>query len=240
MSESDSLHPTEVFGLVADETRMGILRALAEAPREEYGSDLTFSELRELAGVRDSGQFNYHLDTLVGHFVDRSEEGYSLSYVGRLLYRTVIAGFFTKETSFSDLDAGSSCLGCGASLVAEYDGAVFEIECPDCGRQHEQVEFPPSAAETWEGEDLLRAFDQYVRHNLLLMSRDICMWCAGPMPAEVRLREDRRLTGDVESTAYVARSCENCQGFMWTTPGENVLYHPAVVSFFHERGVDVT
>lgn len=39
---------------------------------------------------------------------------------------------------------------------------------------------------------------------------------------------------------FLARECEHCGGFMFTLPGECVLYHPAVVSFFHERGVDVT
>ena len=35
----------------------------------------TFSELREAVGMRDSGQFNYHLDKLLGTFVRVTEEG---------------------------------------------------------------------------------------------------------------------------------------------------------------------
>jgi len=77
VTDSDSPDPADVFGVVADETRMTILRALAEAPYEEYEGALTFSELRELAGIRDSGKFNYHLDTLGGLFAERPEDGYT-------------------------------------------------------------------------------------------------------------------------------------------------------------------
>jgi len=39
---------------------------------------------------------------------------------------------------------------------------------------------------------------------------------------------------------FLARECEHCGGFVFTLPGECRLYHPAVVSCFHERGVDAT
>ncbi|WP_137283376.1 winged helix-turn-helix domain-containing protein [Halorussus salinisoli] len=232
MSDSDSPNPADVFGVVADETRMTILRALAEAPYEEYEGTLTFSELRERAGIRDSGQFNYHLDTLVGQFVERTDDGYGLTYPGELLYRTIVAGLFTRRTELESRDVDSECLDCGAPLEMAYDEAVLRIVCSDCDREYMSVEFPPSAVES-RGDDCLETFDQWVRHHVLLMNRDVCVWCAGPMPGELRYRDD-------DEAPYVARNCEHCGGFMWTTPGETVLYHPAVVSFFYERGVDVT
>ena len=36
------------------------------------------------------------------------------------------------------------------------------------------------------------------------------------------------------------RNCEHRGGFVWTTPGEVVLDYPADVSFFYQRGADVT
>ncbi|WP_135825639.1 winged helix-turn-helix domain-containing protein [Halorussus ruber] len=235
MSESDQPNPADVFRVVADETRMTILRALAEAPYDEYEEVLTFSQLRERAGIRDSGKFNYHLDTLVGQFVERTDEGYSLTYPGELLYRTIVAGLFTRETELEPRDIDSDCLDCGTSLEMSYDEAVLRITCPECEREYMTVEFPPSAVESRDADaDRLETFDQWVRHHVMLMNRDVCVWCAGRMPGELRYRSEE------DRIPYVAHTCEHCGGFMWTTPGETVLNHPAVVSFFYERGVDVT
>ncbi|WP_435179660.1 winged helix-turn-helix domain-containing protein [Halorussus sp. AFM4] len=240
MSEADGLNPAEAFGLVADETRMTVLRALAEAPYEEYEGVLSFSELRDRAGIRDSGKFNYHLQQLVGRFVRERDGGYSLTYPGDLLYRTVVSGFFTDETDAGDVEPESGCLDCGSALDVRYEDARLRIACPDCDREFQDVPFPPTAVENWGDDELLRAFDQWSRHNIMLFNRGVCKWCAGPMPGEFRRVDSDTLTGEDESAVFVARSCENCRGFMFTTPGENVLYHPAVVSFFHARGVDVT
>jgi DNA-binding transcriptional ArsR family regulator len=56
--------PDEAFAALGDPTRIAILRALFEDPHEPTA----FSDLRRAVGVRDSGQFNYHLGELV---VDR-------------------------------------------------------------------------------------------------------------------------------------------------------------------------
>lgn len=240
MTDDQPLSASDAFGLVADETRLAILRALGDAPYEEFEGELKFSQLRRRAGGPDSGKFNYHLQQLVGQFVRETDCGYTLTYSGGLLYRTVVAGFYTEEPDGDGFETDSRCLGCETPLRARYEDSRLRIECPDCERAYQDVPFPPSAVETWEDEELLRAFDQWGRHNILLFNRGICKWCAGPMPGEFRRVSRSGLTGEREFAVYVARQCENCRGFMLTTPGENVLYHPAVVSFFHERGVDVT
>ncbi|WP_158057557.1 helix-turn-helix transcriptional regulator [Halorussus halophilus] len=237
---NDESNAAAAFGLVADETRLSILWALGSAPYEEYGSSLRFSELRERAEVRDSGKFNYHLQQLVGPFVRERDDGYSLNYAGELLYRTVVAGFFTDEVDLEGLESDSRCLNCDTPLTARYEDNRLRVACSDCGREYQDVPFPPSAVETWDDDELLEAFDQWGRHNILLFNRGICKWCGGPMPGEFDRVSDSHLTGERESAVYVARTCENCHGFMFTTPGESVLNHPAVVSFFYERGIDVT
>ncbi|MFW5935339.1 MAG: DUF7347 domain-containing protein, partial [Halolamina sp.] len=50
MQEAD---PTDALAVLADETRVAILRALAEADEP-----LPFSELRRRADIRDPGRFN--------------------------------------------------------------------------------------------------------------------------------------------------------------------------------------
>jgi DNA-binding transcriptional ArsR family regulator len=78
--------PADAFALLADETRVAILRALAESWNEAgfgaaYG--LSFSELRERVGVRDSSRFNYHLQRLTGRFARKTDEGYVFGYADR-------------------------------------------------------------------------------------------------------------------------------------------------------------
>jgi len=69
--------PEEAYALLADGTRVAIVRALGESdgPR-------SFTALRERVGIRDSGRFNYHLQRLVGTFVERTECGYVLTEDG--------------------------------------------------------------------------------------------------------------------------------------------------------------
>lgn len=58
---------TDVFDALGNSTRMGIFRTLGDAQRDTPQSPaLTFTELKERAGVADKGNFNYHLDRLVG------------------------------------------------------------------------------------------------------------------------------------------------------------------------------
>lgn len=72
------LPPDEAFAALGNETRIAILLAL-----EGRGDALSYSELKRQVGVYDSGRFNYHLDRLLGHFVDGTSDGYRLRDVGR-------------------------------------------------------------------------------------------------------------------------------------------------------------
>lgn len=74
---------TEAFSLLGNEARLAVLLALWDAaePFDEAGSwdpaegnAVPFSELRDRVGMRDSGQLNYHLGELEGHFVEQTDE----------------------------------------------------------------------------------------------------------------------------------------------------------------------
>ena len=240
MSDAEDLGPGDAFELIANETRLEVVRVLAEASIGGRPVPLSFSELRRRVGMRDSGGFNYHLDRLEGTFVRKTEEGYRLRYPGTLLYRMIASGYFTSRTEIGPFGTGSACFDCGAELRAEFSDGTFEVECPDCGREYQGTDFPPSGTTHRSGEELLYAFDQYVRHQVLVIAQGICYWCTGPMSPEVQRRTDPGLAPEGGEVVFIARTCERCGGFMFTLPGECVLYHPAVVSFFHQRGVDVT
>ncbi len=83
-----------VFDLLSDETRLAIVRALAESRCDDPGRPaLTFSELRERVGARDAGRFNYHLGKLRGVLVEKTDAGY------RLTPRGVTAGTLLLDTT---------------------------------------------------------------------------------------------------------------------------------------------
>jgi DNA-binding transcriptional ArsR family regulator len=62
--------PEEAFAVLGNEIRLEILQRLGEADEP-----LAYSELFERMDYDDSGNFSYHLDQLVGHFVGRSDGG---------------------------------------------------------------------------------------------------------------------------------------------------------------------
>ncbi|QPV61769.1 helix-turn-helix transcriptional regulator [Halosimplex litoreum] len=69
--------PAEAFDVLGDQTRLSILRALADADEP-----LSFTRLRERCGVADSGRFSYHLRRLCEYFVRETGDGYELGHAG--------------------------------------------------------------------------------------------------------------------------------------------------------------
>lgn len=69
--------PVDALSVLGDETRMAILRELADAE-----DALPFSELRRRVGISDTGRFNYHLGKLCEYFVRDTDEGYELGHAG--------------------------------------------------------------------------------------------------------------------------------------------------------------
>lgn len=69
--------PVETFSLLANADRLVILKAVVQADKRGE-TPLSFSSLREMVDIRDSGRFPYHLRELTGHFLTRSADGYSL------------------------------------------------------------------------------------------------------------------------------------------------------------------
>ena len=104
--------PTDALAMLGDETRIAILRALADADEP-----LPFSELRKRAGVEDAGRFNYHLSKLREYFVREEGGGYTLRHAGS---RVVAAAgdaaavdLNGEELAASDADEPEQCPVCG-------------------------------------------------------------------------------------------------------------------------------
>lgn len=106
--------PTDALEVLGNEIRMGILRELAEAEHA-----LTFTELRERVGIRDTGKFNYHLTKLCSYFVRDTESGYELGHAGS---RVIAAG-----------DVEPSSESAAADATDDAKPADTTETCPVCG-----------------------------------------------------------------------------------------------------------
>lgn len=222
--------PDRAFWLLGDETRMAIINGVWESPDDT----VSFTELRARVGNPDSGQFNYHINKLTGHYLGKTDEGYSLTQAGREVIRAVLAGIFTEQpaTSPSRIDAG--CVECGSALIARFDEYGI-VECPDCGSTVMWNEFPPAGLTGRTTEAFARAFDRWVQTRFTLAMDGICPNCASQMTAEIHESGD----GD-DDELYTQHRCQSCKYEARIPVFGHAIRHPAVISFYHEAGVDVT
>ena len=127
------LSPDDAFAILGNDTRLSILRALWE--EYEPFSDpsdvgLSFAELQQRVGPVDSGNFNYHLGRLAGHFVRHTDSGYELSDAGRQVVEAIVAGTYTDNPSFEPTELDALCPECGGALEAAYENGILTVFCP--------------------------------------------------------------------------------------------------------------
>lgn len=92
---------------LAHETRVSILRALADADRP-----LAFTALKSRVGADDPGRFNYHLNELCEHYLRDTPEGYELNYRGEQILVAADGGVEIGNGQ-SPTAAGEECPVCG-------------------------------------------------------------------------------------------------------------------------------
>ncbi|MBP1986894.1 winged helix-turn-helix domain-containing protein [Halolamina salifodinae] len=228
----DCVEPADAFGLVANETRISILEALWTAE----GETVRFSELRETVGMRDSAQFNYHLDKLTDQFVRKVEAGYQLRHAGEKVVQAVLAGSFTEHPTIEPIDVDDPCVQCGAELQAVYDDEQLSIQCPDCGYGHGEYAFPPGGLTDRDDEEILAAFDQRVRHLHCLAKDGVCPECSGRMETTVE-RADACCVG---SSLTATHRCSQCNHQLCSAVGLALLDDSEVVGFHREHGVSLS
>lgn len=229
VGECNPVSPDEAFSLLGDETRLAILQAVWET---EQGR-ASFSELRDRVGSPDSGQFNYHLNKLTGHFLRSVEEGYALTQAGREVIRAVMAGSLTEQPETTVNPIEGSCVHCGEGLVIRYDQYGI-VECGSCGETVMWNEFPPAGLQERTPHEFAVAFDRWTKRRFQLAMDGICPSCAADMETAVGQPTD----GEEHSMAS-RHSCPNCKYEARVPLFGHVLTHPAVVAFYDAHGVNL-
>jgi len=253
-SQSD-IAPEEVFELLGNEIRMGILRALWAAydPLSTENA-LSFSELYEAVPVSDSGQFNYHLDKLRGRYVERTDGGYEFRPVGLKLVQSVIAGA-GQEGTFEPTDIAVDCRRCGGDTQLTYDGGRVYHVCTDCGGHFESEEYPegtlwgksfsPAGVAHRSPEELFATLTFLDWPMSARLTGNVCPRCSGVLEQSLAVCCDHE-PGDERPCRNCGYSepirahwvCAACKHHATGSVSGVVKNHPAVISFLHDHDVD--
>lgn len=222
--------PEETFALLGNETRMGILHALGETP----GEAVSFSELRDRVGERDSGKFNYHLQKLLDHFVRQTDAGYELTMAGQQMVGALVAGTYNTSVSFEPVAVDTPCPQCDGPLVAGYEDEHVRVYCTECDEFANQFPFPPGTLDQFDADELPAAFDRWLRVLFGQSLAGFCPNCAG--------RIDTRLEPGSEPAhpVRVKHRCARCGAVGEASPTVLLAHHPAGLAFYYDHGLDVT
>ncbi|PSQ27232.1 hypothetical protein BRD06_05185 [Halobacteriales archaeon QS_9_67_15] len=225
---------SETFALVAIERRFAVVRALWDLTSHPNES-VSFAALREQAGVRDSGQFNYHLGKLAPEFVRGDGDGYHLTEAGRRVVGTAVSGVYTDLDASVEPRSAGDCRVCEGTLELTYDEGVMMVRCRDCERRVFDMSTPPVLVAETDPEDLSTVLWRHAMAEVQRMNSGFCPYCGGPLDTAVELPEASDALNDVD-IKYGCAACERT--FQWNVYLA-ILDHPAVVDLFHDAGIDV-
>lgn len=259
MSESISEGTTadEAFGLLADATRIGILRAIWELTDPADPEPVAFSAIREHVDADDPGRLNYHLNKLRNHFIRRTSAGYELRESGTRMVHVLISGTANVHRTVDPVEIDVTCVFCGAPTVLSYADGFRYLRCSQCTAQCvdsypdgvlSMHELPPSGLLHRTPEEIHEADRIWSKHRRASVIDGICPDCSGRMPVTAF----RRCAGHNPSPQYdevcdrcgsifsteVVNTCEVCKS-VWKMPAEfHVANHPAVKAYFYEHGIE--
>ncbi len=232
MADDADTDPTRSgFELLSDETRLAVLRELAARRRDEpTDPTLGFSELRRRVGMRDSGNFNYHLSQLEGRFLQKTDEGYRIAPAGIEVVAAVVTGTYGTGEELGPTELDDPCPMCGEPLSATYADGLLTVACPN---DHEfRNTLPPGAVDERAIEAVVDLLTRTTRQDLELALDEVCPYCYGRLEWNVDVDTDRTMP-------EFDTGCDRC-GVRIEVPAAIVLTtHPDAVAFFHDHGVDV-
>lgn len=248
---------TDVFKLLGNDTRLAILLALWEA-YEPFTDDnaVPFSELQDWVGVRDRGQFNYHLRKLDGHFVESTDDGYELRNAGHKLVQAVVAGTGLQETSFDRTEIDRWCPYCGSATSITYENERLVHSCTSCEGAFASIgdeergtlsiwPFAPAGLSNRTPEEIFAAGTIYTIGRWATKISGICPECTGAVETWFDVCEEHAEGSDGAcpdcGRQYQVQArfvCTVCKNRMWGPPSILIAVHPTVMTWFSDRRLD--
>lgn len=250
-TDTATLPPDDAFSVLGNETRMDIVRTLGDA-----GTPLPFSELRERVGVSDSGQFNYHLDRLTGHFLEQGDDGYALTRAGERVVEAVLSGAVTQAPVVEPSLVEDSCQLCGGRSGITYEEEQVIVYCTECpgvyganigpeNHGHLGTLFlPPAGVKDRSPTELLRAAQIWGGHATMAAVSGVCPRCSAPIDESIEVCEEHDASGGDcgnchgRYAATVRFDCTNCIYERSGAFGVRLLTHTALLEFLTGHGIN--
>lgn len=233
MSPERSLSSEDAFAALGNEVRITILRVLIDAIESE-GRYLSFTEIYERLELDSTSQLSYHLGRLTGVFVRKSSEGYALTQIGERVVRAVLSGAYSEQPSFEPTTIEGSCPSCkSTTLSAVYRNPNLTVRCDSCETTVVTYELPPAESKGRTSVEILHSCDQRRYHEYGMALRGTCPMCGGETNREIHQH-------DGPGSHYCIATCVRCRHQVYSPLEVRLLYHPAVISFYWEHGVDAS
>lgn len=225
-------NPTEIFDSLTNPTRVDILQALASAHTESPTDPwVEYSELQDRVGIRDNGNFNYHLRELDG-FIEKGTAGYTLTRAGLDIMAAVQSGRFEDDWTWGPVDAPGACLFCEESVELRYEDGVLWLTC---GTDDHAMGLSASPAL------LVSQPDGAVIDTIAFLGnqwgattrRGICSDCQGCVEGQIEYG------GHQPDHYHYHATCHHCGAQHALPLGLYLVSHPVVWQFYERHGVDI-
>jgi hypothetical protein len=249
---TEALPPSEAFTLIGDKTRISILQALWDV-YDPYAADnaITFAELFDRVGTEDTGNFNYHLGKLKGHFIRRTDAGYELTAPGFKIVRAIIGGGITGDPAIRSASVDVTCERCGSTVEISYEDGTTWARCSSCEGYWSQrggeifgFSLPPAGLRDREPNEILTATIVYSIHRFNTIVDGICPECGATVDTALTVCVDHEPEGGIcdacgaHFMGIITSVCRSCK-FAWRSPSyAPVSQHPALISFYYEHGIE--
>lgn len=252
-----TLAPDDAFAVLGNETRMNILQTLGTVT-----DPLPFSELRDRVGVSDSGQFNYHLGKLEGHFIRKTDAGYILRQAGHRIREAVLSGAVTEAVVVDSTRIDAPCPYCNSPIEMSYREERLLIRCTECvGAFTDQratseafgtlpegtvtlLHLPSAAFKERSEAELLEAAHSWTYTEHVSMANGLCPRCTGRVDLSVDICSEHQTDQDIcehcnfRFGVISNHQCRNCSHPKRGTFVHHLFAEPAFRAFFEARGID--
>lgn len=255
VEETSSPSPEEAFGVLGDDTRLRILQSLGRAE-----GALAFSDLFSRIDYDDSSNFDYHLQKLVGHFVEKTDDEYTLAQPGQRIVEAVLSGAVTDDPVLERTTIDRPCPFCRTNVEIAYREEHVSLHCSNCsgfqsraaGADRDGIEFgnlghlllPPAGVRNRAPADVLRAAEVWTATEMQSVYLGVCRRCSGVIEYDVEVCDAHERTDglcDACGQRFGARfsaMCLNCIFQMETPMVTYLAPHPEMKRFLMDHGIE--
>ncbi|MFW6449191.1 MAG: winged helix-turn-helix domain-containing protein [Halobacteriota archaeon] len=256
-SHRETVSPEQAFSILGNDIRVEILRTLGA-----HDEPLSFTELRNHVGIRQGGQFNYHLEKLVGHFVAKTDAGYELRQPGRRVVQAVLSGAVTEDPMMPPTPVDWwPCPYCGGQVVVGYQQERVERYCTECDGLLGATEassspfdteglgslqalyLPPAGTQGRDPSAILRAAFIWGYSEWLVAAHDVCPRCSAVVERTVYVCDDHEADGfcpacgRLDAVSFEAE-CSNCRFSLSSIASMHLAASSELLDFVTDHGVN--